>query len=89
MLRGVPVDNSLTTDRLIDWYYREQTAEINKTMLLVAALKDGVDLQDFIKKYIDSVIPSGKANDLFVEQNAEILKAESLKSYSVKSKLKS
>lgn len=84
MSRGVPLDNGLRTERLIEWYYEEKHAEITQTMLLVAAVTGQDNINEFVKRYINAVIPTDKANEDFLELNQQILQEESSKQYQVK-----
>jgi len=52
-------------------------------MLLVVAAMGSDSVSEYMKKYIDSILPGEEANEEFLELNKEILEKESSKAYKV------
>ncbi len=84
MMSGVPLGDGLRRERLIEWYYEEKQSEIAQTMLLVAAITKQDDINDYVTRYINTVIPSDKANESYLEEHQETLAKEAGKKYQVK-----
>jgi hypothetical protein len=89
MVRGIDVGGDpFRLRRLQAWYIEETMQEFHKTMLIVAASMPnagGNDLQELVRKYRESLFPSGKTNQQLIEQYKEVLATQEGKVLEVRS----
>lgn len=80
MARGVDVGGDpFRLRRLQGWYVEEMMQEFHRTMLIVAASmpgNGGNDMQELVRKYRESLFPSGKTNQQLIEQYREVLASQ-------------
>lgn len=77
MLKGVPLGEGWRRERLLDAQRLEDEREVKRTLFLVSAMQENNEsLRATWDDYIESVIPSEKEREAFVEDNLEILEQQ-------------
>jgi hypothetical protein len=80
MARGIDVSgDQYKLRRLQAWYVEEMLQDFHKTMLIATASREGStghDLQELVRKYRESLFPTGKTNEQLIEKYQELLSSQ-------------
>lgn len=88
MARGVDVGGDpYKLRRMQAWYVEEMLQDFHRTMLIVTASRQGStghDLQELVRKYRESLFPTGKTNEQLVEMYKDLISSQEGKKLEVR-----